>query len=145
MILVLYVDDILCISAQPRATMSGIQLTFKLKYDRVEKPTNYLGAQVMQNIVGGVECWAMTSEQYVKAAIANVECKLNESGQQLPTRCTRTQMQGNYRPELDASAKLKIEGVRYYQELIGVLRWAVELGQIDLAMEVSMLSTHLTC
>ena len=36
-----------------------------------------------------------------------------------------------------------IEGVRYYQELIGVLRWALELGQIDIAMEVSMLSTHL--
>ena len=69
MILV-YVDDILCISAQPRAIKSGIQSTFKLKDDRVEKPENYLGAQVMQKIVGGVECWAMTSEQYVKAAIA---------------------------------------------------------------------------
>ena len=33
--------------------------------------------------------------------------------------------------------------MRYYQELIGVLRWAVELGRIDIAMEVSMLSTHL--
>ena len=54
MILV-YVDDILCISAQPRATMSGIQSTFKLKDDKVEKPENYLGAQVMQKIVGGVE------------------------------------------------------------------------------------------
>ncbi len=52
-------------------------------------------------------------------------------------------MQGNYRPELDTSAELKIEGVRYYQELIGELRWAVELGRIDIAMEVSMLSTHL--
>ncbi len=122
--------------------MRGIQLTFKLKDDRVEKPENYLGAQVMQKIVGGVECWAMTSEQYVKAAIANVEFKLDESGQRLPTRCT-TPLQGNYRLELDTSAELKIEGVRYYQELIGVLRWAVELGRIDIAMEVSMLSSHL--
>ena len=87
----------------------------------------------------------MTLEQYVKAAIANVEeFKLDVLGQQLPTRCT-TPLQGNYRPELDTSADFKIEGVRYYQELIGVLRWAVELGQIDMiAMEVSMLSTHLT-
>ena len=141
-LILVYVDDILCISAQPRATMSGIQSTFRLKDDKVEKPENYLGAQVMQKIVGGVECWAMTSEQYVKAAIANVEFKLDESGQRLPTRCP-TPLQGNYRPELDISAELKIEGVRYYQELIGVLRWAVELGRIDIAMEVSMLSTHL--
>ena len=52
-------------------------------------------------------------------------------------------MQGNYRPELDTSSELKIEGVRYFQELIGVLHWAVELGRIDIAMEVLMLSTHL--
>ena len=38
---------------------------------------------------------------------------------------------------------MKIQGVRYYQELIGILRWAVELGRIDITMEVSMLSSHL--
>jgi hypothetical protein len=38
-----YVDDILCVSHDPRATMSGIQATFKLKDDRVEKPETYLG------------------------------------------------------------------------------------------------------
>ncbi len=80
---------------------------------------NYLGAQVMQKVVGEVECWAMTSEQYVKAAIANVEFKLDESGQRLPTRCA-TPVQGNYRPEMDTSPEFKIEGVRSYQELIGV-------------------------
>jgi hypothetical protein len=141
MILV-YLDNILCISAQPRATMSGMQSTFKLKDNRVEKPKNYLGAQVMQKTVGGVKCWAMTSEQYVKAAIANVEFKLDESGQRLPTRCT-TPMQGDCRRELNTSAELNIKGVRYNQELIGMLHWAVELGRIDIAMEVSMLSTHL--
>ena len=137
-----YVDDILCISAEPKATMEGIQSTFKLKDDRIEKPEIYLGAQLAQKVIGGVECWTMTSEQYVKAAIANVEAKLNESGQRLPTRCV-TPMQANYRPELDVTAEMKIEGIRYYQELIGILRWAVELGRIDITMEVSMLSSHL--
>ena len=41
------------------------------------------------------------------------------------------------------TAELKIDGTRYYQEQIGVLRWAVELGRIDIATEVSMMSTHL--
>jgi hypothetical protein len=137
-----YVDDILCISEQPELTMKGIQATFKLKDDKIEEPEMYLGAQLSQKIISGVECWTMSSEQYIKAAIANVEAKLNESGQRLPTRCT-TPMQANYRPELDVTAEMKIAGVRYYQELIGILRWAIELGRIDIAMEVSMLSTHL--
>ena len=94
-----YVDDILCISAELRATMEGIQSTFKLEDDRIEKPETYLGAQLAQKVIGGVEGWTMTSEQYVKAAIANVEAKRNESGQCLPTRCV-TPMQANYRPEL---------------------------------------------
>lgn len=53
-------------------------------------------------------------------------------------------MQANYQPEQDTNAELKIEGVRYYQELVGILRWAVELGRMDIAMEILMLSTHLS-
>jgi len=76
-----YVDDVLCTSHDPEATMKGIQGTFKLKDDKIEKPTMYLGAQISQKVIGGVECWTMTSEQYVKAAIANVEAKLDRTGQ----------------------------------------------------------------
>jgi hypothetical protein len=137
-----YVDDILCILAEPKATMSGIQATFKLKDDRIEKPEMYLGAQLSLKVMNGVECWTMTSEQYVRAAIANVEAKLDESGQRLPTRCA-TPMQANYRPELDVTPELKLDGIRYFQELIGILRWAAEIGRIDIVIEVSMLSTHL--
>jgi hypothetical protein len=39
--------------------------------------------------------------------------------------------------------ELKIEGIQYYQELIGILRWAIELGCIGIATEVSFLSSHL--
>ncbi|KAI2502131.1 Reverse transcriptase (RNA-dependent DNA polymerase) [Fragilaria crotonensis] len=138
-----YVDDILCISHDPRATMEGIQATFRLKDNKIEKPEHYLGAQLEQKIIGDVECWTMSSEEYVKAAIVNVETALDATGQRLlPSRCT-TPMQANYRPELDDTSELKVDGVRNFQELIGVLRWAVELGHIDIAMEVSMLSTHL--
>jgi hypothetical protein len=52
-------------------------------------------------------------------------------------------MTSNYRPETDVSGELKLTGIRYFQELIGILRWAVELGRIDIATEVSLLSSHL--
>ena len=84
----------------------------------------------------------MSSEQYIKAAIANVETKLDKEGQRLPTRCI-TPMKSGYRPETDVTAELKIDGIRYFQELIGVLRWACELGRVDIATEVSLLSSHL--
>ena len=137
-----YVDNILCISHDPKATMSGIQETFKLKDDKIKKPESYLGEQLAQAMIGGQQCWTMSSHEYVKAAIANVEATLNDSGQLLPSRCA-TPIQSNYRPELDTTPELKLKGMRYYQEQIGVLRWEVELGRIDIAMEISMLSTHL--
>jgi hypothetical protein len=137
-----YVDDVLCVSHDPEASMKGIQGTFKLKDDKIEVPTNYLGAQISQKAIDGVPVWTMTSEQYIKAAIANVETKLDKEGQRLPSRCP-TPMKSGYRPEVDVSAELKIDGIRYYQELIGVLRWAIELGRVDIATEVSLLSSHL--
>ena len=74
--LLIYVNDVMCISHDAEATMSGIQATFKLKNNTVEVPTNYLGAQVTKKIINGISCWTMSSEQYIKVAIANVENKL---------------------------------------------------------------------
>jgi hypothetical protein len=42
-----------------------------------------------------------------------------------------------YHPELDVSPELDA------QSLIGILRWIVELGHVDICCEVSMLSSHL--
>jgi hypothetical protein len=46
-----------------------------------------------------------------------------------------------YRPELDVSTYCNDEDRNYFQQQIGVLRWAVELGRIDIAVEVSMLAS----
>jgi len=41
-----YVDDVLCLSERPEATMRGIQKKFKLKDDKMEKSDVYLGAEL---------------------------------------------------------------------------------------------------
>ena len=41
-----YVNDLLAVSADPRATLEGIQTTFKLKNDKNKEPEMYLGAQL---------------------------------------------------------------------------------------------------
>ena len=83
-ILLVYVDDVLCISHDAEATMKGIQGTFKLKEDKVEVPTNYLGAQITKKVINGVSCWTMSSEQCIKVVIVNVETKLDKEANVYP-------------------------------------------------------------
>ena len=49
----------------------------------------------------------------------------------------------SYRPELNTTLELKADGLQYYQELVGFLRWDVEIRKVDILLEVSMMSTHL--
>jgi hypothetical protein len=48
-----------------------------------------------------------------------------------------------YKPELDESPELDPTRANLYQLYIGILRWCVELGRIDMITEVSMVSTYL--
>jgi hypothetical protein len=49
----------------------------------------------------------------------------------------------SYRPELDVTPELSPQEASNYQSLIGILRWIVELGRVEICLEVSMLSSHL--
>ena len=50
-----------------------------------------------------------------------------------------------YAPELDISPAFNAAGVSYFQSLIGILHyWTVEIGRIDIATKISMLSSHFT-
>ena len=52
-------------------------------------------------------------------------------------------MQTSYQPELDVTDELIPTDSAYYQSLVGMLMWMVELGRVDMCLEVSMLSSHL--
>jgi hypothetical protein len=51
----------------------------------------------------------------------------------------------DYDPSTDFSDILDPACSSFYQHLIGVMRWMVELGCIDIATEVSMISFYLAC
>ena len=42
------------------------------------------------------------------------------------------------------SPELKSEDGAYYQSLIGILRWMVQLGSTDICLEVYMISSHIS-
>jgi hypothetical protein len=52
-------------------------------------------------------------------------------------------MQTSYRPELDITPELEPTDAAYFQLVIGILHWIVELGRIDICLETSMVSSHL--
>jgi len=139
-----YVDDIVVISHQPQKIMDGIKAVFKLKGDKVEKPTMYLGANLDEKVTKkGVKCWSMDSFKYVSEAVKNVEDRLAEHKAGLPTKANTPFSSSSYHPAHDISPELDDTDTKYFQELIGILRWAIELGRVDILLEVSLLSSHL--
>ena len=123
--------------------MEGIKRKFTLKGDKYGPPSDYLGAVMDQmTTVRGRKCWTQSSDKYCFEAVKNVEEHLRKKGSKLPKKCL-TPLASAYKPELDATPELKIDGLRYYQELILVLRWAVEIGRIDIMLEVSLMSAFL--
>jgi hypothetical protein len=140
--ILMYVDDILSIACDPSVILREIQGTFKFKNHKIEEPEFYLGAKLQRKPLNGLQCWTITSQDYVKAAVKNVEEALRKSGRKLPTSNTSTPMNITYSPEMDVTEELSENDVTYFQELIGVLRWATEIGRVDILLEVLLLSQY---
>ena len=138
-----YVDDVLSISHDPSKAIEGIQKVFKLKGDRAETPKMYLGCSLaLKDNGSGKKCWTMSSHEYVKQSIMVIEEKLSKKGRHLPKRCI-TPLTGGYHPSVDTSPELDAEETQFYQECVGILRWAVELGRVDILLEVALMSQYL--
>jgi hypothetical protein len=141
----IYTDDFLCISHDPKSILDTIGKHFKLKPESIKTPETYLGANLRHFLLPDKPDkpqWSMNSTNYVKQAVANVEKDLSEIKRGLPNKASLP-MSTKYRPELDVSPVLNAEHTNYFQSQIGVLRWAVEIGRIDIMCEVSMLSSFL--
>jgi hypothetical protein len=46
-------------------------------------------------------------------------------------------------PRRDDSPELNAKGLRRHQEAIGILRWAVEIGRLDMPLKVALSLSHL--
>ena len=70
------------------------------------------------------------SSQYVQTAVKNVEAYLMSEDSKcwkMPNKAD-TPFTTTCRPELDIPRELNVADAAYYQSLIGILRWMVELG-----------------
>lgn len=68
--LLVYVDDLLALSEQPKVICNDINQYFKLKPESVGEPDLYLGSKLSKTIISnGVEAWCNSSHPYVQEAI----------------------------------------------------------------------------
>jgi hypothetical protein len=89
------------------------------------------------------EVWAMPPCNYVKNAIKTVEGLLAEDreGYVLKNKA-KNPFPMNYQLKLDVLNELGPELSSHYLQLIGIARWAIELGHINIHHEVSLLSQY---
>ena len=141
-----YVDDILVVHHDARPVLDKIDKYMKLKEGSVGDPDIYLGAKLKKvQLDNDVWCWSLSPSKYVQEAVRNCEKKLKEK---YPNDYSLIKNAPNpfplgYEPEMDVSPVLEPTEASYYQTLIGVMRWMVELGRVDIAVEVSQLSSFL--
>ena len=122
--------------------MKQLQESVKFKNDKYEKPEIFLGSQLVEKNINGVNCWTMLSTKYVTEAIKTLEEAMRSQDKELPSKAI-TPLTSKYRPELGDSPELDRADTKWYQELIGILRWAVELGRIDILLETSLMSSYM--
>jgi Reverse transcriptase (RNA-dependent DNA polymerase) len=140
----IYVDDILAVSHEAMNDLRRIDFYFRMKKESIGDPDIYLGSKLRKvTMPNGVEAWMISPTKYIREAIKSVERHLEkEYGSKLPKRVSGPLPTG-YRPEMDITQGLEGDESSYYQSQIGVLRWMVELGRIDIITEVSSLASCL--
>jgi hypothetical protein len=130
------------------SVMGEINKYLPLKPSSVGDPDTYLGAKLKETrLPNGVMVWGLSPSKYVIQAVKNCQLHLTEklAGKySIPARADNP-FPVDYDPSTDQSDLLDPDCSSFYQHLIGVMRWMVELGCIDIATEVSMLSSYLAC
>ena len=142
--ILLYVDNCLCISENPNPTLLQIDKYFPTKTASLGPPKTYLGGTVSKiQLPNCVHAWAFSSSQYVHEAFKSVEEHLKKVGKKLMSKKPGTPIPTSYSPELDITPELISTDTAYYQLLVGILRWIVELGRVEIYLEVSLISSNL--
>jgi hypothetical protein len=88
--------------------------------------------------------WYRSADKYIKEAVRNVKEWLNERNRILETKAPSVLTSG-YQHKLDTTNYCNSDEGNYFQQQIGVLRWMVELGRVDIVVEVSMLASYAAC
>jgi hypothetical protein len=124
--------------------LNELDYYFTMKPGSIGDPDIYLGGKLRETtLANGVKAWGISPSKYIQEVVRNTEGYLekNFSGRKLLKRAP-TPFENDYAPELDTTPELSPILATYYQSQIGVLRWMVELGRVDIITETSMLASQ---
>ena len=76
----------------------------------------------------GFTVWHMEADKCVKNAIEVVQKLLDEDCDGLKIKQMKTPYPSGHKPELDVTKELDDAMISRFQQLIGIPRWAMELG-----------------
>ena len=138
-------DDILVIHHNAETCLNELDRFFKMKANSIGDPDFYLGAKLKPLVLpNGVTAWGMSSSKYIQAAVKIVK---DHHAKMFPgrgwIRRAKAPLPSGYNPDLDVTKELEPEHASFYQSQIGVLRWMVEIGRVDILTDVSVLSSQL--
>jgi len=143
--LVVYTDDIIAISENPKRILYSLNEYFLLKAGSIKEPTRYLGASISKHLMDGDSyyTWAIGSKEYLIESVRVVKQRITPLNLTLKSKVTSALPSGlGHKPGLDSSEYLDDDTIILYMQLIGILRWLVELGRIGICVEGSMMSSY---
>ena len=101
----------------------------------------YLGARLERKALNGKKMWTIRSRNYIKLSVTNIEERAKKKRMKMPNKVT-TPMISGYVKEIDVTKELDKDGKTFYQEIIGMMRWDIEIGRVDINTDISLLLSY---
>lgn len=128
-----YVDDCLVVSENPRDILTRLEQEYKYRLKDVGPPKRFLGARIGEVMLDGHKTWYISAQDYLEKALEGVIQRFGKLESLFSSSKLQTPAPTNFHPEIDDTPFLDVDDITLYQSYIGVLRWAVELGRVDIA------------
>ena len=136
----IYVDDIMIVSHCPQKYMDMIKSHFLVKPDSIKTPDLYLGMSCKRTSDG---IWLLSPNKYTRDFLKIAEKIVNDLGMKIPLKGNHPFSNVQYKPELDSSDFCNADQIQAYQQIVGMLRWMIELGRVDILFETTIMSSFM--
>ena len=106
----------------------------------------YLRAKLwIMTLINGVVAWVIIPLKYVREAAKNFAKHVKDNFRRKYTFPARAEypFDMGYEAVMDTSKSLDPSEASYFRSIIGIMRWMVEIGRINIATELYLLQTHL--
>ena len=129
-----HTDDVLLLSLDPTSIFEKLKKTYTI--NKFGPPKVHLGCDYTQVTKGSKTKWVMGSYTYIKECLSKVCALLKVT----TFRKEKFPCSPSDQSELDSSTLLNEAQYRLYQQLFGMIEWAVHIGRFDIRYALTSLN-----